>query len=204
MLWKKWLKGLTQAWNQRKGAVCLEPFINALSNEKQRKNVRLGMPKDIGEAAELAVVFESALKTEARKKGTRAKDTKEIRAVTMDTGEDKTVKYVESERKQTKGNFKGSQQAKWKNKKDLSSEQPRSNANMEVRMDAMMSKMAAMNATIRSLAVGANSVPSSQGRNWLAMGAPNAKPRAGESQFRERVVCFQCGLKGHYRRLPSQ
>ena len=63
-----------------------------------------------------------------------------------------------------------------------------------------MSEMAAMNATIRSLAVGANSEPKSQGRNWQAVNAPNAKPRAGESQFRERVICFQYGLEGHYRK----
>ena len=49
-------------------------------------------------------------------------------------------------------------------KKDLSSKQPRSNANMEARMDAMMIEMAAMNAAIRSSVVGANSVPSDQGR----------------------------------------
>ena len=79
--------------------VCLEPLINALSNEKQCKNVRVARPKDIDEAAEVAVVFESVLKTEARKKGTRAKDVKEIRAVTMDTGENKIVKYIEPERK---------------------------------------------------------------------------------------------------------
>ena len=180
--------------------VCLEPFINALNNEEQRKNVRLARPKDIDEAAEVAVVFESALKTEARKKGTRAKETKEIRAVTMDTGDDKTVKYVEPER--TKGNAKASQQPKWKNKKDSSSkiEQPKSDANMEARMDAMMNEMAAINATIRSLAVGANSVPNSQGRRWPATGASNVRPRPGENQFRERVVCFQCGQEGHFRR----
>ena len=66
-------------------------------------------------------MFESALKTEARKKGTRAKDIKEIRAVMMNTGEDKTAKYVKPERKSTTGNVKGSQQAKWKNK-DFSNE----------------------------------------------------------------------------------
>ena len=142
--------------------VCLEPFINALSNEKQRKNVRLARSKDIDEAAEIAVVFESALKTEARKKGTRAKDIKEIRAIKMDTGEDKTVKYIEPERKSTKGIVKGSQQAKWKHKKNLSNEQSKSNTDMEARMDAMTSEMAAMNVTIRSLAVGAKSVPNSQ------------------------------------------
>ena len=133
------------------------------------------------------MVFESALKTKARKKGTRSKGIKEIRAVTTDTGEHKTVKYVEPERKPTKGNVKGSQQAKRKNKKDLSNEQPKSNANMKAQMDAMMSEIAAMNATIRSLAVGAHG----QGRNWQAVNAPNAKPRAGESQFRERLICFQ-------------
>ena len=94
--------------------VCLKLFINVLNNEELRKNVRLAKPKDIDEAAEVAVVFECALKTEARKKGTCAKDIKEIRSVTMDTGEDKTVKYVEPKRKQTKENVKGSQQTKWK------------------------------------------------------------------------------------------
>ena len=94
----------------------------------------------------------------------------------MDASEDKTVKYIEPEKKQTKGNVKGPQQAKRRNKKDLSSEQPGLNT-----MDATMSKIAAMNATIRSLAVGTNSVPSSQGRNWHAMGAVNARPRAGEN-----------------------
>ena len=71
---------------------------------------------------------------------------------------------------------------------------------MKARMDAVISEMAAMNATIRSLAVGANSVPNGQGRNWQAVNAPNAKPKAGESQFRERIICFQCGLEGHYRK----
>ena len=52
-------------------------------------------------------MFKSALKTEARK-DTRAKDITEIRAVTMNNGEDKTVKYVELEKKQTKENLKGS------------------------------------------------------------------------------------------------
>ena len=93
--------GLEPAERRR---VYLEPFINALSNEDQRKNVRLARPKDIDGAAEVAVVFESALKIETRKKGTRAKNIKEIQAVTMNTGEDKTVKYVEPERKSTKGN----------------------------------------------------------------------------------------------------
>ena len=92
--------------------VCLKPFINALNNEELRENVRFAKPKDIDEAAEVVVVFECALKTEARKKDTCAKDIEEIRSVTMDTGEDKTVKYVEPERKQTKENVKGSQQTK--------------------------------------------------------------------------------------------
>ena len=71
---------------------------------------------------------------------------------------------------------------------------------MEAQIDAMTSEMAAMNATMRSLAVGTNSVVSSQGRKWQATSAPFVKPRAGESQFREWVVCFQCGLEGHYRK----
>ena len=71
---------------------------------------------------------------------------------------------------------------------------------MEARTDAMMSEMVAINATIRSLAVGTNSVPNSQGWNWQAVNALNTKPRAGESQFRERVICFPCGLEGHYRK----
>ena len=182
--------------------VCLEPFINALSNEEQRKNVRLARPKDIDEAAEIAVVFESALKTEARKKGTRAKEIKEIRAVTIDSGDDKTVEYIEPGRKQTNSNTKGSQQQKWKNKKESSGkiEQPRSDASMEARIDAMMNEMAAITATIQSLAVGANPVPNSQSRRWPPRGASNVRPRAGENQFGERVICFQCGLEGHYRR----
>ena len=105
----------------------------------------------------------------------------------MGAGEDKTVKYVEQERKQ---------QAKWKNKKDLSIEQPRSNAYMEARISAMISEMAsAMNAVIRSLAMCANSMPSGLGRNWQAMSAPNAKIRTVESQLRKRVVSFQCALE---------
>ena len=56
--------------------VCLEPFINALSNEKQHKNVRLARPKDFDEAAEMAVVFKNAFKTVERKKGTHAKNIK--------------------------------------------------------------------------------------------------------------------------------
>ena len=67
-------------------------------------------------------------------------------------------------------------------------------------MDAMVIEMAAMNATIRPLAESVNSVPSGQGRNLQAMAIPNAKPRAGESQFKECVVCFQCGLEGHSRK----
>ena len=180
--------------------VCLEPFINALTNEEQRKSVRLARPKDIDEAAEVAVVFENALKTEARKKGTRAKDMKEIRAVTMDTGEDKTVKYVEPERKQqAKGNGQGSQ-SKLKNERDapVKAKQTQSNANMEARMDALMNEMAAMTATIRSLAMGANSVPNSQGRSWQTIDASNARPRMYGSQM--RVTCFQCGKEGHVRR----
>ena len=182
--------------------VCLEPFINALSNEEQRKNVRLARPKDIDEAAEIAVVFESALKTEARKKGTRAKEIKEIRAVTIDSGDDKTVEYIEPERKQTNSNTKGFQQQKWTNKKESSGkiEQPRSDASMDARIDAMMNEMAAINDTIRSLAVGANPVPNSQSRRWPPRGASNVRPRAGENQFGERVICFQCSLEGHYRR----
>ena len=99
--------------------------------------MRLSKPKDLDEAAEVAVMFESALKTEARKKGAHLEEVKEIRAVTMDIGEDKTVNYNEPERKQTKGNVKGLQQAKWRNK-DLFSRQPGSNTDMEARMDAMM------------------------------------------------------------------
>ena len=64
--------------------VCPKPCINALSNEEQQKNVRLAKPNDIDEEAGVAVVFESVLKTEARKKGTRAKGITENRA--MDTG----------------------------------------------------------------------------------------------------------------------
>ena len=74
------------------------------------------------------------------------------------------------------------------------------NATMEARMDAMMSEMAVINSTIRSLARSANSVPSGQSRNWQALGAPNARPRIGEIRFSERVVCFRCGLEGHYRK----
>ena len=98
----------TLIWLLIKRRVCLEPFINALSNEEQRKNVRLAKPKNIDEAAEVAIVFESALKTDVKKKGTRAKDITEIWVVTMDSDEDKTVKYVEPERKPTNRNVKGS------------------------------------------------------------------------------------------------
>ena len=144
--------------------VCLEPFINALTSEEQRRNTRLSRQKDLDEA-EVTIKFESAHKTEARKKGTHPKEVKEIRAVMMNTGEDKTVKYIKPERKQTKGKVK-SPQVKWRYKMDLSSKQPGTNVNMKPQMDAMMSEMAAMNAIIQYLAVGTNSVPSSQSRNW--------------------------------------
>ena len=79
--------------------VCLEPFINALTNEKQRRNVRFSIPNDLDKAAEEVVMFESALKTEARKIGTHPMEVKEIRTVVMDTGENKNVKCVEKREK---------------------------------------------------------------------------------------------------------
>ena len=63
------------------------------------------MPKDIDEA-QVADVIESALKAGTMKRGTRAKDIIEIRIVTMDSGEDKAAKYIEPQRKQTKGDVK--------------------------------------------------------------------------------------------------
>ncbi len=53
--------------------------------------MRLSRSNDLHETAEVAVMFESALKTEVWKKAARSKEVKEIRAVTINTGEDKTV-----------------------------------------------------------------------------------------------------------------
>ena len=48
--------------------VCLEPFIQAMTNEEQRRNVMYSKPKDLDEAAKMAEVLKSTHETGARKK----------------------------------------------------------------------------------------------------------------------------------------
>jgi hypothetical protein len=199
--------------------VCLEPFINALTDEEQRQSVRLSRPKDIDEAAEAAVVYESAIKTENRRKGTVPK---RVRAVTMDQGDDKTLKYIDYEGAGFREKGENYKQKSFKNKwskqnnnksRALESYDDKRSNNVTPEMKQMSEQMTSMATAVSNLASQVAQVsvkkdtphgvlPSRQ----LVVRQPSSARQVSDYHNDRRTPqvavneCFQCGQRGHWKR----
>ena len=186
--------------SEHRRQICLEPFIGALTSEDQRRAVRMARPKDIDEAAEFAIVFESVAKTEAKNKG---EPPKRVRAVTMDLGEQKGGTIVDGDAVEVhppKEMFKGQKKGPPR-KPDTQNGDTKPAQIKQITTDQLAAAMAALTGQIAQVCLRPEQKPKrSDPKPTGATGTASAVPAAsGPTGRGNNSGCFTCGDPNHWR-----